>query len=85
LLFYKAFLPNCYFLLFSKFSACERPVNKTEVDEYQQKYGERLISSKLVAGKPIISVFDDTDPGEGFAATNAGLEEVFFSKINGVA
>ncbi|MEI6409773.1 MAG: ABC transporter ATP-binding protein [Bacteroidota bacterium] len=63
----------------------QKSINKAEVDEYQQKYGERLISSKLVAGKPIISVFDETDPGEGFVATNAGLEEVFFSKINRVA
>ncbi|TNE54981.1 MAG: ABC transporter ATP-binding protein [Bacteroidetes bacterium] len=60
-------------------------ITKAEIGDYTGRFGDRLISSRLVAGKPIISVFSDSDPGDGFAAANAGLEEVFFSKINGVA
>jgi ABC-type multidrug transport system ATPase subunit len=63
----------------------QKSILKSEVDAYQQEYGSRLISSKLVAGKPIIHVYDENMPGEGFQASTAGLEEVFFAKINGVA
>ncbi len=63
----------------------QKTIAKSEIEDYQQRYGERLISSKLVAGKPIINVYSDNDPNDGFAAAPAGLEEVFFSKINGVA
>lgn len=63
----------------------QKTIAKSEMEDYHQRYGERLISSKLVAGKPIISVYSDTDPADGFNPAPAGLEEVFFSKINGVA
>lgn len=63
----------------------QKTIVKSEIEDYQLHFGERLISSKLVAGKPIISVYSDADPGEGFTPAPAGLEEVFFAKINGVA
>ena len=63
----------------------QKVISKAEIDDYQRQYGNRLISSKLVAGKPIIHVYNDVDPDNGFAPAEAGLEEVFFAKINGVA
>lgn len=57
----------------------EKAISKADVDEYQSKY--QVISSKLVAGKPIIHVLSDEAPGDGFRATDAGLEDVFFAKI----
>ncbi len=57
----------------------EKAIAKAEIDDYQSRF--RVISSKLVAGKPIIHVLSDGDPGEGFRGTAAGLEDVFFSKI----
>ncbi|MCC6462092.1 MAG: ABC transporter ATP-binding protein [Saprospiraceae bacterium] len=57
----------------------EKAILKAEVGDYQQRY--RVISSKLVAGKPIIHILSDTDPGDGFRHTEAGLEDVFFAKI----
>ncbi len=63
----------------------QKVIAKPEIDRYQEQFGGRLISSKLVAGKPIIHVYSDGDPGDGFAMAEAGLEEVFFAKINGVA
>jgi ABC-type multidrug transport system ATPase subunit len=58
----------------------EKAISKAEIDEYQQKY--QVISSKLVAGKPIIHILSDETPGAGFQSTPAGLEDVFFAKIN---
>jgi ABC-type multidrug transport system ATPase subunit len=57
----------------------EKAISKTEIDDYQQRY--RIISSKLVAGKPIIHIFSDEAPGDGFRSAEPGLEDVFFSKI----
>jgi ABC-2 type transport system ATP-binding protein len=60
----------------------KKSIAKSDLDSYHANFGTRLISSKLVSGKPIIHVMSDNDPGDGFASTEAGLEEVFFSKIN---
>ena len=57
----------------------EKAIAKSEIEDYQSRF--RLISSKLVAGKPIIHILSDGDPGEGFNPATAGLEDVFFSKI----
>lgn len=59
----------------------QKTVAKTEVEAYQNRFGNAIISSKLVAGKPILHVFSDTDPEDGFAAVSPDLEDVFFSKI----
>ncbi len=61
----------------------EKAISKAEMEDYQSRY--QVISSKLVAGKPIIHIFSQTDPAEGFKRSEAGLEDVFFAKINGVA
>lgn len=63
----------------------KKTIAKSDIEDYHTKFDNRLISSKLVAGKPIIYVLNDTNPGDGFTPAEAGLEEVFFSKINGVA
>lgn len=57
----------------------EKSISKAEIDDYQQRY--RIISSKLVAGKPIIHILSDDAPGDGFRPAEPGLEDVFFSKI----
>lgn len=62
----------------------KKVIQKTEMEALQAAYGNRLISSKLIAGKPVVHILSDGDPGEGFQATEAGLEEVFFKHINAV-
>lgn len=57
----------------------EKSIAKSEVDEYHSKY--KVISSKLVAGKPIIHILSAENPGDGFRSAPPGLEDVFFSKI----
>jgi ABC-type multidrug transport system ATPase subunit len=46
--------------------------------------GHRVISSKMVAGQPLVHVYADTSPGDGFTPAAPGLEDVFFSRIGGL-
>lgn len=58
----------------------EKTIEKAEVEDYQGRY--RVISSKLVAGKPIVHILHDDNPGDGFEPAEASLEDVFFARIN---
>jgi ABC-type multidrug transport system ATPase subunit len=60
----------------------KKSIQKSELEAMQEQFGNHLISSKLIGGKPVIHVLNDTDPGNGFAPAEAGLEEVFFKHIN---
>lgn len=57
----------------------EKSLTKSELEEVKQNY--HVLSSKLVAGRPLVHVFSEQDPGEGFVQINPDLEDVFFSKI----
>lgn len=57
----------------------EKSLPKSELESVKQNYN--LLSSKLVAGRPIVHIFSETDPGEGFISTEPDLEDVFFSNI----
>lgn len=57
-----------------------KSINKSELPTYQQTH--TMISSKLVAGKPLIHILSDVDPGDGFTAAQPDLEDVFFSAIS---
>ena len=58
----------------------ERKVDKVELSHYQQQY--KVISNKLVGGKPLIHVFSDQQAPEGFSRAEETLEDVFFAKLN---
>jgi len=58
----------------------EKSIAKSELDGYISS--GKLISNKLVAGKPIIHLLNDGSPGEGFMAVEPGLEDVFFGFIH---
>lgn len=57
----------------------EKSVSKAELEACRQSY--TLISSKLVAGQPLIHIHSEHDPGEGFVPAEPSLEDVFFSQI----
>ena len=40
-----------------------------------------VISTRLFAGKTIVHILSDSDPGEGFAAIEGGLSDVYFSTL----
>ncbi|MFM9056320.1 MAG: ABC transporter ATP-binding protein [Bacteroidota bacterium] len=42
-----------------------------------------VISTRMVAGQPVLHVLSDQQPAEGFASTEADLEDVFFTYIKG--
>jgi ABC-type multidrug transport system ATPase subunit len=58
----------------------EKKVSKAELSKYQGEY--KVISDKLVGGTPLIHVFSDSTPSNGFSAAEENLEDVFFAKIN---
>jgi len=58
----------------------QKIVEREALEEYAQNYA--IISNKMVAGKPLIHVFSESDPANGFKLIQANLEDVFFSKIN---
>ena len=61
----------------------EKSVSKGELAEHQAAH--RIISTKLVAGRPVIHVLADQDPGDGFTPAQTTLEDVFFTRIAGEA
>jgi ABC-type multidrug transport system ATPase subunit len=58
----------------------QKIIKRNEVAEYKTNY--TVISDKMVAGKPLIHVLADSNPGNGFESVQPDLEDVFFSKIN---
>jgi ABC-2 type transport system ATP-binding protein len=60
----------------------QKTIAKTEMKEYEQRY--RVISNKLIAGKPLIHIHADQSPGDGFQPVSPDLEDVFFTRITGI-
>jgi len=58
----------------------EKKVEKSELPGYQSDY--KIISNKLVGGKPLIHVFSDSALHNGFEPAEETLEDVFFAKLN---
>lgn len=61
----------------------QKSIEKADLNTYREKH--TVISTKLVAGRPLIHVLGAENPGEGFASVKPNLEDVFFSHIQGVA
>jgi ABC-2 type transport system ATP-binding protein len=61
----------------------QKTIAKSEVEAFYQQYGNAIISSKLVMGKPIFHLLGDEVPGPDFAPVAPDLEDVFFAKISG--
>ena len=67
-------------LLQIKGKVWERKVGKSELANFQNEY--KVISNKLVGGNPLIHVFSESEPGNGFIKAEENLEDVFFAKLN---
>jgi ABC-2 type transport system ATP-binding protein len=57
-----------------------KQIEKSELEKYNTDY--RVISNKLVGGKPLIHAYSDTALDNGFTKAEENLEDVFFAKIN---
>jgi ABC-type multidrug transport system ATPase subunit len=57
----------------------KRSIEKSELAQYEQSH--RVVSNRLVGGRPFLHVFGEQPPGDGFLPTEPDLEDVFFTKI----
>jgi ABC-2 type transport system ATP-binding protein len=58
----------------------QRNIAKSELPVYEKRF--KVISNKLVAGRPQIHVYSDLPPEDGFLAAAPDLEDVFFSRVS---
>lgn len=58
-------------------------IRKGELVAYQSSY--TVIANRLLQGKPIIHIYSESDPQDGFEAVKADLSDVYFSHIFGLA
>ena len=56
-----------------------KTVAKPEVDAHRANH--QLISTRLYAGQTVLHIYSEEDPGEGFEAVKAGLEDVYFHTL----
>ena len=56
-----------------------KTIERAELDGYRERY--QLISTRLFAGRTVVHVLSDSDPGDGFAAVEGDLEDVYFSTL----
>jgi ABC-type multidrug transport system ATPase subunit len=56
-----------------------KTVDRDQVEAHRERY--HIISTRLFAGRTVIHVLADSDPGDGFAPVQGGLEDVYFSTL----
>jgi len=59
----------------------QRSIAKADLPSYEQRY--RVISNRLVGGRPHLHVLSAQSPEDGFAPSVPDLEDVFFTCIRG--
>lgn len=59
----------------------QRSIAKADLPSYEQRY--RVISNRLVGGRPHLHVLSVQSPEDGFAPSVPDLEDVFFTSIRG--
>jgi ABC-2 type transport system ATP-binding protein len=56
-----------------------KAIGRDELEACRAKY--EVISTRLFAGRTVVHILASADPGEGFALTDGGLEDVYFSTL----
>ncbi len=54
----------------------KRVFDKAELSEAQTRY--HVVSTRLIAGKPVMFIYSETEPGDGFTPVEADLEDAYF-------
>ena len=54
-------------------------IERGELARYREQY--ELLSTRLFAGRTVVHVLSENDPGNGFTSVHAALEDVYFSTI----
>jgi ABC-type multidrug transport system ATPase subunit len=58
----------------------QKSISREELEAHRRTY--RVISTKLVAGRPLIHVLSESAPEPGFIQVEPDLEDVFFSRVD---
>jgi ABC-type multidrug transport system ATPase subunit len=58
-----------------------RMIDKTALKEIEQQHA--VISTKLLAGRTVVHIYSEHDPGNDFDKVEADLEDVYFSTMAG--
>src|SRR5688572_5247320 len=56
-----------------------KTIARGELENYRALY--EVLSTRLFAGRTVVHVLADEDPGNGFSPVDAGLQDVYFSTI----
>jgi ABC-2 type transport system ATP-binding protein len=56
-----------------------KTIDRRELERLRTRYD--ILSSRLVAGRTVVHILSDDDPGDGFTLVDAGLEDVYFSSL----
>jgi ABC-2 type transport system ATP-binding protein len=54
-------------------------IERGELPRHREQY--EILSTRLLAGRTVVHILSDRDPGDGFIAVDAGLEDVYFSTL----
>jgi ABC-2 type transport system ATP-binding protein len=60
-----------------------RSVEREELSSYRSRH--QVISSRLVEGMPVLHIYSESDPGDGFVSIRPALEDLYFYKLAGDA
>ena len=58
----------------------KKTIAREELEAYRDRY--TVIATRLFAGRTIIHILSDGDPGDGFEPVEGGLEDVYFATID---
>lgn len=58
----------------------QKQIDRAELKQHKEKY--EVISDKMIAGRPVIHVYSDSNPSDGFETVAPNLEDVFFTKTS---
>jgi ABC-type multidrug transport system ATPase subunit len=56
-----------------------KTIERSELERFKERYD--IISTRLFAGRTVVHVLSDTDPGDGFTAHQGDLEDVYFATL----
>ena len=58
-------------------------IDKADLAQHRERH--TVISTRLVGGRTVIHIFDENDPGHGFAEVDPDLEDVYFTTLRRAA
>ena len=54
-------------------------VDRAELTQIREQY--EVLSTRLLAGRTVVHILSERDPGNGFTSVDAGLQDVYFSTL----